>query len=192
MARQEGVRWRRGALGLLAVAGLGLSAGCGSSDSSVRLLDRVCGGPIITANEGEPPAPPACTIAGDAEQITGVTGDSIGYHFGPKTGSLTIRLDALIHTGTGVGGTVEFWLDVLAASTRPEGSMLYRTLTWGNCAACPDDPADGQAAFGEDFEWVKAVEPVALADTLSLPDDAEVTFRGADLDLADIRAPTAE
>jgi len=180
---------------LPAVAGLWLSAGCDSSDSSVRLLDQICGG--LTSSEAPsyapPPGEPACTIAGDVEQITGVTGDSIGYHFGPKTGSLTIRLDALIHTvAEGTGGTVELWLDVLAASTRPEGSLLYRTLTWGNCAACPDDPADAQAAFGEDFEWVRAVDPVAVADTLSIPDDAEVTFRGADLDLADIRAPIAE
>jgi len=118
-----------------------------------------------------------------------MTEDSIGFRLGPGTGALTIRLDGLAAVQS------PFWsLEVLAASNRPEGSTIFRTLTWGSCGAnCPPDPGDVQAPLSQDFAWVNVLENeqgVTFVVSTDIPNDAVVTFRGADIDILDIRTPT--
>ena len=68
--------------GRLAILTLGLAAAgaCSSNvESQTRLLDDACGG-------GE------CETSGAAQQVTGLTGDSIGYQLGPGPAKLDIPL----------------------------------------------------------------------------------------------------
>jgi hypothetical protein len=165
------------------------------SDPDALLLDHICdpdfdnnfNGPIAIS----PPEPGGgagissiCTTGGDAKQVAGITNDAIAFHFGPSTGSLSIHLSAFeaIRDPT--------WsFDVLARSTRPEGSELFRILTWSTCAACPPDPSDASGRVTQDYSWVRALNDYSGMSDASeaLPNDAVITLRGADIDIVNVR-----
>ena len=123
---------RRMAFALLLLAA---SAGCGA-DGVPLLLDVICRSTYQDLNDYTSSS--ACRVEGDAQETTGINGDSYAVHLGPSTGTLYIKLGkiaAAIQTS---------WsFDVLAACTAAEGSTLYRSLTWGTCSGpCPGDHAD--------------------------------------------------
>lgn len=160
--------------------------GC-AAEPQPLLLDTVCRN--FFSPNGTQSA--ACTVSGDVKLTSGVSRDVTAVRFGPKgVGELRIRLNAIAAT------TQPTWsLEALVASTRPEGSTLFRSLTWGSCGAtCPADPADVQANVSEDFQWVRVIDDYAgsnfdPATFQTIPDDAALIFRGADLDLLDLATP---
>ncbi len=170
---------------LATAALLGLS-GCATADS-VMLLDQVCKATYAPASNN-PINGDACTVAKDARETTGLTGDSLAFRLGPSTGELRIRLD-VIPAVTSANWAIE----VLAASSRPEGSTIYREINWGSCKGCPSTPKDAEAALGEEFEWVRVIENQPAFQTWSssaaLASDSLIIFRGADIDIVDIRTP---
>lgn len=160
--------------------------GC-STEPQVRVLDNICNPDLDEYYYGSTGSSNACTVSGDARETTGVSADTIGFKLGPGTGSLHIRMNAIQAVYSSVWS-----LDVLAASARPEGSTIFRTITWGSCASsCPADPDDTEAALAEDFEWITMVtgETGAVQFSDPIPDDALLTFTGADIDIVDIRLP---
>jgi len=162
----------------LALASCGL-LGCGS-EAQVLLLDRICNPDVPLAT-----SQPNCTVAGDADLTTGVTGDTTAVRFGPSTGELYVRLGAIQAASQAVWS-----LDVLAASSRSEGSTLYRSLSWGTCGSdCPSDPDDVEAPLSDEFQWAAMVTD--LAGSFSAPStlDAFLVLRGADIDIIDLRTP---
>jgi hypothetical protein len=170
----------------LVAAALGAS-GCGSEPVAL-LLHQICTTPLAFE------AQPACYLGGDARRTTGMTGNTVAFHLGPATGSLHIRLAAV------PGIDRPRWsLDLLAASARPEGTTVYVELTWGTCTTvCPaSDPQDASAPASESFQWLALVQGVEGAQispssTERVPPDAVLTFRGADVDIVDIRLPGYE
>lgn len=171
--------------GFLLVA-VPLVFGC-AAEPQPLLLDTVCHN--VFSQSGVQSE--SCTVSGDVELTSGVSKNVIAVRFGPSgVGELRIRLNAI------TASTQQRWsLEALVASTRPEGSTLFRSLTWGSCGAtCPADPADVQATASEDFEWVRVIDdyeggtfdPSAFQP---IPDDAALIFRGADIDLIDIATP---
>lgn len=169
-----------GALGALIAL-----AGCSTTEGG--FLTELCNAEIteFDFNFGTSSTFPACTVSGDAAQVSGTTADSVAYSFGPDTGALHVRLSALpIATYP-----QPFTLEVLAASSRPEGTALYRELTWGGCGAeCPDDPVDVSVPLATDYSWAKMLDAVPGSDgRFTLGADALLTLRGASLDLLDLR-----
>ncbi len=167
------------------------AAGC-AADANPLLLDTVCRSQV--SPDGSTSQVEPCIVTGDVKITTGVSDDVMGVRFGPSgVGELRIRLNAIAAT------TTETWtLDALVASTRPEGSTLFRSLTWGSCGTtCPADPTDVEAPVEEDFTWVRAIDnsqgtsfdPSSLGGA---PDDAALIFRGADIDLVEISTPGFE
>ena len=175
----------------LTLALAALTAGC-TADANPLLLDTVCRTQV--SPNGLPSTVPACAVSGDVVITTGVSSDVIGVRFGPSgMGALRIRLNAIAAT------TAERWtLEALVASTRPEGSTLFRSLTWGSCGArCPSDPADIEAKVDDSFTRVVVVADFEgtnfeAGSTDIVPDDATIVFRGADIDLVDISTPGFE
>lgn len=147
-------------------------------DSGMRLIDRVC--------EHRPPEGPACEVAGDAEQTTGVTEDSTGFRLGQGAGSLSIHLVAL-EAATRTTGT--FSVEALAAASEPGTTpRLEATLTWGSCAqTCPPDPFPYVVEVGDEYQWVRVVADQAVASG-TVPYDAVLTLSGAGIDVADLRS----
>lgn len=155
--------------------------GCGVGGRPM-LLDQVCRGSSFAGTNV-----PNCRLSGDAAYVMGPTADSRAVELGPAgTGTLSILINAI-----GAGNSVSWTLDVLSASSRPEGSTLYRTMTWGSCGAtCPSDFGDVEAALDHDFKWARVVDDAPGTGLgVFIPDDAVVTLRGADIDLIDIRTP---
>ncbi len=172
---------------LLLASGL-LTGGC-AAEPQPALLDTVCRSQFSSG--GLPATVPACTTTGDVEITSGTSNDITGVRFGASGfGELRIRLNAINATTQN-----EWSLETLVASTRPEGSTLFRSLTWGSCgASCPIDPADVEAPTTEDFQWLRVIDTYAGStfDPLTgmpVPDDAAVILRGADIDLIDISTP---
>jgi hypothetical protein len=169
------------------IAAVLFSVGC--ADPNPLLLDTVCRSTVSA--EGQQSSVDACIVSGDAELVTGVSSDVMAVQFGPSgNGELRIRLNAIAAT------TADRWtLEALVASNRPEGSTLFRSLTWGSCGAtCPADPPDVEADIDEDFAWTRVVDDsegtsFTPGNTEVVPDDASIIFRGADLDLLDIATP---
>jgi len=164
------------------VCALLICVGC-TTNATPLVLDLICRNQFYNyagSSGGE-----ACRVSGDAKATTGITGDTYAVHLGSSTGALHIKLAAIANT------TQSSWsLDVLAAATAPEGSPIYRSVTWGTCAGqCTDDPADVQAALKSEFQWAKVVEGLAGTAGPYPPDDAELTLRGADIDIVDLRLP---
>lgn len=158
------------------------SAGCSTKEIPL-LLDVICRGTYQDLNNHT--SSPACRVDGDAEETTGITGDSYAVHLGPSTGTLYIKVGMIVAV---MQSTWSF--DVLAASTAPEGNTLYRTLTWGSCAnGCPGAAGDVQAQLKEDFQWAKVVENLPGTTGTYAPVDAELGLRGADIDIVDVRTP---
>jgi hypothetical protein len=180
-------------LTILPAALLLLSTAC-SADPNPLLLDTVCRSQLAPNGVQSPVEP--CIVTGDVEITTGVSRDVTGVRFGPSgIGELRIRLNAIAAT------TADSWtLEALAASTRPEGSTLFRSLTWGSCGAtCPGDPADIEAVVDDNFTWVRVIsdsEGTSFDQSSGaqevVPDDATLVFRGADIDLVDIGTPGFE
>jgi hypothetical protein len=173
---------------LIAIA-LSLLAGCGASGRPM-LLDQICRG---TSPSGT--GTPNCALSGDAAYISGITADSRAVRLGPSgQGALTILLSALGAT------TQSTWsVEVLSAAGRPEGSTLYRSMTWGSCAQqCPADAGDVEASLDQDFQWARVVAEADGAvqlgtfGTTGVPDDAVLVLRGADIDIVDLRTPGFE
>ncbi len=178
------------------IVALGSSA-C-ASDPQALLLDHICD--PDSENEfddfSEPlPPPPGpgqpdvlvmCSTSGDVEQRSGVTADAIAFHFGPATGALHLHLSAFEAIRD-----PNWSLEILARSTRPEGSEMFRVMTWSTCAACPPDPGDATGVVTGEFSWVRAVDNESgMSDAFaSLPNDAMITLRGADLDIVNVRTP---
>ncbi len=162
-----------------------LLTGC-AAEGQPLLLDAICRS-SIPSSSGTLVAP--CSASGDVELTSGVSKDVIGVRFGPSgVGDFRIRLNAITATTQ-----AEWSFEVLAASTRPEGSRLFRTITWGSCGAtCPADPVDVEVALSNDFEWAIVVDDAEGATVdpfLPSPDDAALVFRGADIDLVDVATP---
>ncbi|MBW2454591.1 MAG: hypothetical protein JRI68_08775 [Deltaproteobacteria bacterium] len=162
---------------------LGLAAtwlmGCGTQ-GQVLLLDQICNpeGPLVA------PVPP-CSVSGDAELTTGVSGDTTAVHFGSGTGELRILLSAVQ-----AASQPRWSLDVLAASSRSEGSTLYRSISWGTCVSdCPSDPEDVEAPLSGDFQWAAMVTEVTGSFNVQTSSDAMLTLRGTDIDIIDVRTP---
>ena len=85
---------------------------------------------------------------------------------------------------------VSWSLEVLAASSRSEGSTLYRSMTWGSCTNCPPNPNDVEVPLDEEFVWAGVINDTPNLGTSNYPpDDANFTLRGADLDIVDLRTP---
>ncbi len=177
-------------LRVAAVATLALATAACAAEDSTFLLNSLCGRASGVGGAGQAPQ---CQITGDAARVTGVSEDTFGIRFGPSgTGEVRIRLSAIP-----AASTAQWSLLALAASTRPEGSTLFRTLTWGSCGAtCPPDPADIEAPVEEGYTLIRVVNDSEGAGagrdmgTVGIvPEDAVVVFRGADIDLADLTTP---
>jgi hypothetical protein len=159
-------------------------AGCEAEDSTL-LLDRLCSqsstfDPLTGQQLGAP-----CELSGDADFATGASDDTMAVRFGPAGGKLTIRLGALVAAMQG-----HWTLDALAASSRPEGSAIFRSLTWGSCGpTCPADPGDVEAPLDEEFVWVTLVDEQPGSNGQPIPGDAVITLRGKAVDMIDLRTP---
>ena len=170
------------ALAVLALLG---ASGCNTEDS-VLLLEQICRATFSIGTSSSVNGD-ACTVAGDAQETSGLTGDSLAFRLGPKTGELRIRLDVIEAV------TNSSWsLDVLAASNRPEGSTIYGEINWGSCSGRPSTPKDAEASLGEGFEWVNMVDNqagVSVWGSVDLASNSLIIFRGADVDIIDLRTP---
>jgi hypothetical protein len=177
-------RRREAELGVLCLCACLL--GCDAEEQTL-LLDTICRG-TFSPTTGLPAT--ACTTTGDVELVTGVSDDVTGVHFGSSgRGELRLRINAIAAANQ---GTWSF--EVLAAASRPESTSLFRTLTWGSCGAtCPADPPDIEAEVTEDFAWLHVVDDSPGSNFsqsfVPVPDDAQLVFRGADIDLVDVRTP---
>jgi hypothetical protein len=164
-----------------------LAGGCQAEDQ-VLMLDTICRN-FFSPTTGQSLEP--CTTSGDVEIVTGVSEDVTAVHFGSNgTGEFRIRINAI----SAANQSAQWSFEALAASSRSEGSSLFRTLTWGSCGAtCPADPPDIEAEVTEDFEWLRVIDDYAGSNFnttfVPVPDDAAISFRGADLDLIDVRTP---
>jgi hypothetical protein len=162
----------------------GLAAGCDAEPSSL-LLDNVCSrSSFFDPNTGMDLGP-ACELSGDAQLVTSLSSDVSGVRFGPGGGSLKVRLAVL------AAANDDRWtLDALAAATRPEGSSIFRSLTWGSCGpGCPADPVDVGAPLDESYVWVTVVADQPGSNGAQIPTDASLILRATDVDLVDIRTP---
>mgnify|MGYP001231966115 CR=1 FL=1 len=169
---------------LTALFGAQVGAACSSrcdggecTDSSeARLLDRLC-------RQGFPEGP-ACELGKGAVKSTGITGDSIGFHLGDEGG--TLRFHLLGIEGVRLGD--RFDVEVLMASTDPEGSRVDAVLDWGSCAAgCPTNPPVFDTSVTPEYHWVSVVIGQPSAQTTGLPYDAVLALTGRSVDIADIR-----
>ena len=176
----------------LALCGIAL-AGCSGGDGAAMLLNQICNPAPLGPYYVEPPSTgtdsAACTVSGDATITDGLSSGATAVKLGPNGGDFRIRLQAIPPAFSYSVG--ETWsLDVLAASSRPEGSTLVRLLSYGSCgAACPPDPADVEANLTEDVSWVSVVSDLPTSEGQSYPSDAVLIFRGADIDILELRAP---
>ncbi len=173
------------------LAGIAACVSACEVSNNPLLLDTVCRGQALPGSIPDQVAP--CVTTGDVALTSGASSDVIGVRFGPSgSGQLSIRLNAIAAI------TAETWtLEALVASTRPEGSTLFRSLTWGSCGAtCPSDPPDIEAIVSDDYTWAQVIENVEGTNLLPgeqpVPDDAALIFRGADIDLVDIATPGFE
>ncbi|MSP24560.1 MAG: hypothetical protein EXR75_05225 [Myxococcales bacterium] len=149
-------------------------------------LNQICGSVTTNFDKNESYSP--CTVSGDASEVSGATADSVAYRFGPKTGALHIRLSALP-----IADEPTWTAEVLAVASRPEGSTLFRELTWGSCGAeCPTDPGDASAPVTTDLGWAQLIDGVAGPgrNFTAIPEDAILTLRGANINLYDLRWET--
>jgi len=181
------------AMMLMGLVGLG-ALGCATEDRRARTLDDVCRVMIPSSVPGEASLP-ACEVEGDATQTSSITGDSIGFLLGPRGGALRVRIAAFDYLIAEYYGptSVNWWsIDALVASARIDGSELIRSVTWGSCSNCPDDPPDYSVDIGEDYAWVLVAEeleglaPYGTTGGISVPTDAMLRLRGADIQIADI------
>jgi hypothetical protein len=176
------------------VLALPLLCACGA-DGRPMLLDQVCRGSSLNGS-----GTPNCTLGGDAEYVSGITADSRAVRLGPSgQGSLSILISAL-----GAASQPNWSVEVLVAAGRPEGSILYRSMTWGSCPqSCPADLGDVEAALDQDFQWARVITDAKGQTTstpmpgfpptvAAIPDDAVITLRGADIDIVDLRTPGFE
>lgn len=161
----------------------------GCADANPLLLDTVCNTDISPSGAPSPIEP--CIASGDVTITTGVSRDVMGVRFGPSgQGEFRIRLNAI-----GAVNADRWTMFALVASTRPEGSTLFRSMTFGSCgASCPADPPDIEVAVDEDYALVRVVDDLEGANFTEgsaqfVPDDASITFRGADMDLIGISTP---
>ena len=156
--------------------------GCSSAEQPALVLDELCGSPLLVPDTDESGP---CRVSGDAQMASGLLSNLVAYRLGSGTGALHIQMGAML---SHVGGAT--WsMDVLVRSLRPEGSTLYRTLTWADCLLCPPDPPDAEGKVTESASWMRAVDGVAGLDGKfeNLADTAELTLRGADIALIDVR-----
>jgi hypothetical protein len=159
-------------------------AGCEAEESTL-LLDRLCNqttsfDPFTGQQIGSP-----CELSGDVFFTTAVSEDTVGLRFGPSGGKLTIHL-----LGLSAAARNRWTLDALASSTQPEGSAIFRSLTWGSCGpSCPADPGDVEAPLDESFVWVTLVDDQPGSNGQPIPGDAILVLRGKSFDLVDLRAP---
>jgi hypothetical protein len=160
---------------------LPLVGGCGV-DPSVITLSEVCDRGYAASGSG-----PACYVRFDADIDSGVTEGVKAAHLGPQGGELHIVLNRL------QAATAPTWnLDVLAASTEAEGSVLIRAITWGSCGgSCPPEPSNVEVTLSDSFDWAQVVVKQAGADTPP-PDSAELVFSGANIDIVALRTPGYE
>jgi hypothetical protein len=155
-----------------------LIGACGG-DPSVITLSEVCGsGYSSSANSA------ACYVRFDADIDSGVADGVLAAHLGPQGGELHIALNRLY------AATEPTWnLDVLAASTVSEGSVLIRAITWGSCGGgCPPEPNNVEVTLSDGFDWAQVVVKQEGADT-TVPDSAELVFSGANIDIVALRTP---
>lgn len=158
-------------------------------ESGMRLLDRVCDVDLL--------AGPSCGLEGVAEQVSGVTADSIGFRLGDaaqagapgQQGSLLIRMQALADV-TYLASSGTFSVEVLAVAREPGTTpRLTSRLTWGACGqTCPGDPSPYAVEIYDEYTWITVVSGATAPTALPLPDDAMLTLSGAGIDIADIRA----
>jgi hypothetical protein len=161
-----------------------LWSACGGDEQALR-LEQVCGQPPV------PQQSAPCRLIGDAQETTGITGDSLAIRFGSAGGALEIRINAL---GAPLEQTWSFEVLAAARPLRPEGNLLVRKLDFSSCDAvsCPEQPVDSQAALDEDFQWAVMVETIPGSNSNPIPDSAKLILEGADIDIVDIRTPGFE
>jgi hypothetical protein len=180
---------------LLVVAALGCT---GCTETFARLLDFVCRESVpnagVNPNQvGSGAAGPSqfgenCELENDAVATTGLTSDSLAFHFGPDGGSLAILMAAVP-----AALEAKFSLEVLVASSSADGSVLTRELTWGSCgASCPVDPPRADADVSDAFVWVTLIGETTGTQGEPIPSDAILTLSGRELDIVDLRTPGAE
>jgi hypothetical protein len=112
----ERSRQRRFRLALLVALLTG--AACGSDvESRARLLDDECKRAV-------------CPVQGNAEEVTGITADSVGFRLGPGVGKVTIPLSTFT-----TAGDDSFSVELLIAG---EGGYQARLLreTCGDSGTC--------------------------------------------------------
>lgn len=160
-----------------------LASGCTVDDADGRLIDRLCDPALAEYPQVSGSA--TCEISGDAFKTTGMTGNSVGYRFGPAGGALRIRLSALDAPWDSIWS-----LDVLASAAPDHSELLRRSLTWGSCgSACPDDPEDWGAILPDNYNWVPVVAALpGLGFNGAVPADAYLELSGNNIHIVDLRA----
>jgi len=171
---------------LLAVLGAASFGACGgdncddgicTEESSARLLDLACGSG----------SKQSCKVSGDAEQVTGITEDTVGFRLGESGGTVIIPVDAI---GTEMVLSGELAVQVLVAAVEEGASPeLSAKLTWGSCTACPVDPPPFIGQVAHDYTWVTVVagQPNAGLTAGTIPADAALTLSGRGIEVADLR-----
>jgi hypothetical protein len=127
-----------------------VAAACSEDvDSRARLLDEEC-------------ERATCATEGNAEQVTGITADSIGFRLGPGIGKLTIPLGTFSRAGTD-----SFSTELLLAGI---GSYRVQLLqrACADAASCQATiVSESTGVVSEDPEWRFAGSFSGAGDTFS-------------------------
>ncbi|MCA9597309.1 MAG: hypothetical protein KC776_28540 [Myxococcales bacterium] len=168
--------------GRLAILTLGLAAAgaCSSNvESQTRLLDDACGG-------GE------CETSGAAQQVTGLTGDSIGYQLGPGPAKLDIPLPTFSDPTQD-----SFDAEVLAEGHGTLHARLLREdCTNGSCTRTVID--ERTTIVPRSYDWVRvgtfvpdaSINGGGTFDGFVVELEIDAAASGTSLDVADIRYDT--
>jgi len=156
----------------------------GCAEGTPLMLDNICAQGQSNFSERQL----GCRLGGDAAFVTGLTPDATAIRFGTGGGSLTIFLDAIPAVQESVWS-----LEALVASNRPEGSVLGRDeIDWGSCGvACPGNIGGIEVDVPDSVSWARVVD-AERGTSFAQPTGAELTFRGTDLDIIDLRTPGSD
>lgn len=167
---------RRRRTALAVCVAFGVAAACSNNvDSRARLLDEEC-------------QKSTCATEGNAEEVTGLTADSIGFRLGPGPGKVRIPLSTFTRVGSD-----SFSVELLLAGAGPyRATLIQRTCSEGG-GSCSSETELSSITGGatEEPEWRPGGTFSGSSDTFSnFFVDVESESTTERVDVIDVRYDT--
>ncbi|MCC6526970.1 MAG: hypothetical protein IT373_30260 [Polyangiaceae bacterium] len=167
--------------------GLGSTAlaltGCGVEDMQAGFLETACG---MQYDYYASQPQPGCTLAGDVQQVSGLTASDVGFHFGPGGGSIFFRLTGILNSQS-----TPWSLEALAAASGDAPGQMKRAIAWGTCGIyCPAAVPEASYDVDAEAKWQYLAEDLPGYGSETPPSDGVLRLTATDVDLYELRVPS--